>query len=250
MRLQIAMIMGAALMFGCKDNGKEQLWFFTASPASEPVANLSVSHNFTDGSVPDDFDSADWIIADDQLTSDAMFTGQLVEIEGDEAHGALLIIGGEVFPGVEDAEGGWIFSWEGFDNNQSVESHESGYSFTTRFDGTVSTTITWSIDKKTKIASGEIVTSSDDTTAWTESDMFDAAVVGIYPQIPSWAYLIDDMGYPIENAPGVSNCSTEPCSLELISTSAQNMTFTAVQTDYSDEDVYGSVQDAGQPFGN
>jgi hypothetical protein len=244
------LILCAALVAGCADNPREQVWFITAQPASAPDLNTGVTHNFINASEPDVLDSADWIVTEDVETSDSIFTAQFVELDGDETYGALLIVDGAVFPGIEDDDGGWTFSWEAFDNTENNEAHEAGYTFSTRFDGTASTTITWSVDKKSKIASGSIEFASEDTTIWTESDVFDTVLIGVYPQIPVWNYLVDPMGYPVQNAPGASDCATNPCLLQVSVTMSQSMTFTAVQTEYSDEDVYDAVDDAGQPFGN
>jgi len=239
----------AALLTGCSQNNKEQVWFITAEASDDPVVDVLVTHNFTSGVMMDGFDT-DWVVTDEVSTSDSLFVAQFVELDGDEEFGALLIIDGVAYPGVEDDDGGWEFTWEAFDNSQDNEVHDAGYFFNTLFDGSSETTISWSVDKKTKIASGSIEMSSNETTIWTESDNFDQAIVGIYPQIPIFNYLIDEYGYPIENAPGADDCTTDPCTLQSVETLSLEFDFTAVQTDYADEDVFNAVDDAGQPYGN
>ena len=244
-----SLALGAALLAGCSQNKHESVWIITASPADDPITLTVVTHNFTDASVPDTFDPADWVVTDETLTSDAIFTAQFVELDGDETHGALLIIGASVYPGVEGEDGGWSFTWADFDNSEDNESHTSGYSFGTRSDGTVTTTITWLEDEKTKIASGTVSQSSDNTTIWTETDNFDPVATGIYPQIPAGSYLVDDLGYPVQNAPAADDCTTDPCTLQVSDTMSIDFAFTAVQTEYGDEDVFDAVDDAGQSYG-
>ena len=235
-------------LVGCANNNpKEQVWFVTIQAPTEPIEVLQqVTHNFADGRVPDVLDATEWDVTDGYVTSDAIVTVQIVELDGDENHDGLLIMEGLVYPGVEGDDGTWTFTWENFDNIETRQDHESGYLFETIFQGSGSTTFTWSVDKKTNVASGTI----DAGFIWKESDTFDVSEVGLYPQIPSWNYLIDDAGYPVQNAPSASDCTSAPCTVQYSESQILALTFTAVETEYRDEDVFGAVDDAGQPYGN
>jgi len=249
---RLSLLLASMVWVGCANNNpKEQVWIVTATaPTDAPVLIEEVTHNFADGRLPDAIDTSEWTVTEQTLTSDGIFTVQIVEIDGDEEHGAVMIVDDLVYPGIESDDGSWTFSWDNFDNITERQVHESGYLFEFVSQGTIATSITWSVDKKTKVASGSISTSIDNALTWNESDLFDIAEVGIYPQIPAWSFLVDTAGYPIQNGPASNECTADPCTIRYSATQTVALSFTAVETEYSDEDVFGAVDDAGQEFGS
>jgi hypothetical protein len=245
----------ALVASACADNPKEQLWILTlATPEAQPELTQEVTHNFTSGTLPDGTVDLDWVVTDTLVTSGSIVTAQFVELEGDDGHDGFLVLAERVYLGVENDDGSWTFGWDNFDNVVSTETHESGYQFESAVQGTSSTQITWSVDKKTRVASGTVSSSVDSSLTWSESDVFDLIDYDTYTysygNIPAWMYLVDADGISIFNGGAESDCTADPCTLTYSESQAQDIGFTAVQTDYVDEDVYGALDDAGQPFGS
>jgi hypothetical protein len=245
----------AMALAGCADNPREQVWVVTfEAPQGEPDLIQQVTHNFTSGSLPDGTADADWVISDTSVTSGSIVTAQFVELDGDEGHDGFLVLADRVYLGVENEDGSWTFGWDNFENTVSTETHESGYQFESAVQGTFTTQITWSVDKKTRVASGTVSSSVDSSLTWSESDVFDLIDYDTYTysygNIPAWMYLVDADGIPIFNGGAESDCTADPCTLTYSESQTQDIGFTAVQTDYVDEDVYGALDDAGQPFGS
>jgi len=218
------------------------IWYFVFD--IEPLAECSesVTHNYIDAEVPgvDPVDSP-WTMTDSQDSSPSAAFGQIVNLEGGRA---VLIIDQQTYPG-DRVGGDWVFSWEEFDEVDSSETHESGYTYTGSTSSSSTTTMTMSI--KGSEATGPISYGSEQAQSWTETDQWEAPEVGLFDsQIPAGNHLEDPTGGFVDNRYDVVDCSGQDCELAVITTCATSGTFTATETKYSDEDVFDAVDSAGQ----
>ena len=171
----------------------------------------------------------------------------------------MLIIGDEVYPGIEGA-GGWTFSWLGSTESSQSNEHSSGYTFTSSNVSSSDVSILMTISGDT--ASGTWTATDESDRSWSESDNWDNNVLGLNAgQIPSAQYLVYDLvkgkgkkqvvieGAPLPNAFDTTECSGD-CQLQVLSSCAGSVEFSAVRAGFEDEDVYEYLDEAGQPYGS
>lgn len=207
------------------------------------TCQTSINENYVDGYAPEDGSgpvTGDWTFTEDYVGSDALMFVQIETTVGGEA---VLVMGNQAWPGVKD-QGSWLFTWtDGYEDTQTTE-HTSGYSFTEASSYASTSSISLSVTGfGGDSATGLITQDEEASEGYVESDEWDDDVrdyIGTTGQTPSSDYLVYDDGgdeRPQYNDYDVADC-TGDCQLTVTTTCTGSMDFTAVRTDYSDEDTF------------
>lgn len=235
-------VVAVGLSAGCgRGSG---IWFLDVSPATDFVCDQgAVVHNFTGAQEPNPGTFTDpWTYEMEDTQSHALGFAQFVDTKDGQR---ILILDGSAFPGTKSG-GEWTFSWDAKEDYLETREHESGYEYTDRETYTQTDTIV--VDFKGSTATGTWTTSMVDKQEWTESDTWDAALIGIGGgQIPAAGYLVDAAQVAVFNDSDTTNCSGNPCTLSITTSCNQNSTFEA--TSLKDGEAFDGLDDAGQPFG-
>jgi len=249
-RLTVIALAGWASGCGGPDGGFEGIWMLTLSPtvAGEPTTILN--HNFQ-GVVdqPDDTQVGPWTFTTTGDQSDSIVIVEIFALDGRGEDEAVLVMDGEIFPGLETEEKGtWEFVWEGTSDAKNGQVHKDGYRYT-RTDADVSrTVIQMTIDGSS--ASGTIDETLDQVVEYAESDTWDPMDNYLpYTQMPANFYLFDESGIGVSNDPDSSDCATDPCFLNIANSYSDSTSFTGGWTRYRDAGAFDSVDSVGQPYG-
>lgn len=234
-------------LFGADPTG---IWefYFPYQEDSETCTD-STDENFSDGVVPSEDGGpvdSDWNYEEEYTGSDTFLFAQMTTTTPDNA---MLVMGSVAYPGTRDGKV-WTFEWTDASTTYDSDEHDSGYRFTTTTETESSTTIVLTMAGDE--AEGEVEGSGRASTAYTESDQWNAEVedeLGGYGQIPSSTYLVDTStndNDPQLNYVDEEDCNDDPCKITLTTTCSGSDTFTATRTDLSDEDAYHYMMSAGQ----
>lgn len=235
-----------SLLTGCFGSGPAGIWFIEVAYDAEAGLDCvdTITENFTDGYAPSDteVEGGEWTEDETTTGSDsAMF----VQIETTAPGEAILVIGNSVYPGTWSSKT-WTFEWAEERGTQSSATHRSGYTFTESTARTSTVTLQMVPDGADN-ATGTIDSNTVDETAWTESDEWNDTLseqIGTTGQMPSDLYLVyddRDRQAPQSNTFDVVDCDDVTCRLTVDSTCAGTNDFTAMRTDYADEDAYGHL---------
>ncbi|RME25371.1 MAG: hypothetical protein D6798_09135 [Deltaproteobacteria bacterium] len=234
------------LPFGCL-GGPDTIWLFQVPYTTEPECQTDITHNFRDAYVPDTPPGV-WTDTEISEQSDQLVFAQVSQVDADTA---VLVIGGEVWPGVRTDKGEWEFTWTGVEDNRLAREHDAGYRYTEQAYLETEETITLSIDGKVASGTWEIVSVDDET--WTESDEWDSEVGLSVGSIPSSLYLAYDEGgtegIPQSNTRDDAECTDTTCQLRVVDTCSDSKDFEATRTGYDTEEAYDQLEAAGQPYG-
>jgi len=250
-------ILLALVLGGCSSSSKDGgIWAFELPYDESYECAETITHNFTDGYTTETEDDGDWTSEESINLSPQLFFGQL------ETYGtgqAVLIIGNEVYPGIESATG-WDFTWVGSTETSESNSHSSGYSFASTNISSSDVTISLSISGAT--ATGTWAATDNSDRSWSESDTWENGVIGFSTgQIPAAQFLIYDFtkgkgkkqvtieGAPLTNEFDLPECSGD-CQLDVVSSCSGSVNFTATKAGFEDEDVYEYLDEANQPYGS
>lgn len=202
----------------------------------------SLTENFVDGYQPEGgtTTTSDWTFTEDYVGSDALMFAQIETTVGGEA---VLVIGAEAWPGVKD-QGSWVFTWsDGYQDNQHTE-HTSGYHFEQNTSYVETSSISLSIEGLGgDSGTGLFAQDSEAVEAYIESDAWEDEVrntIGSSGQIPSDQWLVYEDGgdeFPQDNVYDEADCTAD-CQLTITTTCTGSTTFTAVRTDYKQEDSF------------
>jgi len=242
-----------AALTGCTASQVEGVWMLFLDPAPELECQDVVSHNFINATTLD-ADSGDgidpWTEDGSEARSGSVSFAQITYTGDGEA---LLVMGGQAFPGRETDGGPWIFDWEGMEQQRDSLSHAQGYDYAESNEATSTTALTLTFEKGT--ASGTLTESSTSLKTWTESDNWNDNLIGLGAgQIPADAWLkvvnlINDDETPASNTPISEDCTSEPCSLTVSSVCDSQRAVAATRTGYEDEDAYDLLENYGQSEG-
>jgi len=249
----IAILTGLIALTGCTAGQIEGVWMLLLDPAPDTECQDVVSHNFVNG-VPLDTEVEDgpdpWTEESSDSRSGSMSFAQITWTGDGEA---LLVMGGQAYPGSESDSGLWTFDWEGSEETYDSAVHGQGYTYTESVQATSTTALTLTFDKGT--ASGALSESSTSLKAWTETDNWNDSLVGLgVGQIPVGEYLKIVNSFNNTEAPAVndaipSDCTNRPCSLTVSSVCDSERAVAATRTGYDDEDAYDLLENYGQAEG-
>ncbi len=221
----------------------------------EEDCSESVSHNFTDGQVPDDDDEIETRFSDevDTTRSDELVLVQVVrsDVNKDEA---LLVSGARIYPGKEVDKGAWVFEWEGQEVTERVQSHADGYDYTELIDEARVSTIRLNLSKDG--SSGTWTEETVTAASYTETDAWSEEITEVSAdgQMPSSKYLVVEIGagslVPLTNSRDRADCGGTACELDLDISCVNEREYSAMKTGYDDETVYENVSGAGQQAGS
>ncbi len=227
---------------------EETIWLLQVPYNTEPNCQQDITHNFSGAYIPDT-PPGDWTETEQSAQSDALY---FVQISRSDADSAVMVLAGEVWPGVSAGDGEWEFAWTGIEDTRASREHDEGYRFTQQTYLETAETITLAIDGD--VASGEwsVVTVVDET--YTETDEWDEEVGMFSGDIPSASYLAYDDGdvdgIPQSNIYDDSDCSDSTCQLRVVDTCVDNRDFEATKTGFDYEDAYDQLEAATQPHGS
>jgi hypothetical protein len=200
----------------------------------EEDCSEAISHNFTEGQVPEEDDEIETRFDEEIETtrSDQMTLVQIVrsDVNKDEA---MLFAGARAYPGKETDKGSWLFTWEGSEITDRTQTHVDGYEYTELID-------------EARVASIRVNVSKD---AWSE----EITEIDANGQMPSSTYLVVEIGSgsltPLFNSRDRADCDGDACELELDISCTNEREFSAIKTGFDDETVYEDVAGAGQQAG-
>jgi hypothetical protein len=220
----------------------------------EEDCSEAISHNFTEGQVPEEDDEIETRFDEEIETtrSDQMTLVQIVrsDVNKDEA---MLFAGARAYPGKETDKGSWLFTWEGSEITDRTQTHVDGYEYTELIDEARVASIRVNVSKDgTKGTwTEETVTAATytETDAWSE----EITEIDANGQMPSSTYLVVEIGSgsltPLFNSRDRADCDGDACELELDISCTNEREFSAIKTGFDDETVYEDVAGAGQQAG-
>jgi hypothetical protein len=241
-----------ALLTGC--SGADGVWLFTlhVDPQAAEECISSLSHNFVDASQP---------AGDDTLDEDPWSSETLTEISGQAffglitstADGAVLVVAGETYTGLQGEGGGWTFDWTQSELVDDTDQHASGYGWTAYT--VVEETTAFDLTLAAGSATGELISDGSVDATYNESDAWGeevAATIGSTGRIPASSYLVKDDGaggtYPATNDLNLADCSSNPCTLGVTTACSLAVSLDAELTDL-DPAAFGGIDGAGQDAG-
>lgn len=239
------------LLAACGADDPTGIWLFQ-SPLSEVESTCDTTHgeNYVYGQWPEDDDGSiqsDWTYTEENSFGDELAFAQIETMGKDEA---IILLGDTVVPGTWDKNNQqWVFTWADEQSSEDGEAHSAGYSFLLEEQSSATLELRFGVIEP-GYARGQISNSSVGRTTWTETDVWDAATVGVsYSQIPSTTYLegTDESVTSVDNAPTSSDCEDSECNLWFQTTCAQDDDFTATLTGYEEDGTFDYLQYASQP---
>ncbi len=227
------------------------IWLLQSPVADiETVCDSQHGENYVYGQwPPEDEESTqtEWTYVEEATFGDELIFAQIETMGRDEA---VLLLGDTVIPGLWNKQNQqWIFSWADEESAEDSETHSAGYTWTAMEQSSATLEVRFSL-LEDDYASGQIANSSVGRTTWTETDVWDAATVGVsYSQIPSSSYLegTDETVTSVDNAPTASDCEDAECNLWFQTTCTIDDAFVATRTTYEGEETYQYLQYATQP---
>lgn len=235
------------------------VWQFSmqAAPSVVEGCDDSISHNFSNAYVPADTEDDDsWSETESESWSDIVFFG-LITTTGPGT--ATLVVGDQAYPGVEEAEGGWTFTWTAMTSTSDVQSHATGYSWSYTSDETREITYRCGFDGE--FLNGTVDQVVTTTYNWSESDSWSSKELteylggdGTTGQIPSYSYLVEDdfmtqTTSATYNTSDTLDCDASECALNRLYTCSEQWPLDAARTTLSTGEDYEGVSGAGQEAG-
>lgn len=239
-----------ALLAGC--GSVDGTWMFTreVTVATGDECTSGVTHDFVGAYPPaDSVDDSAWTETDTAEVSSDVFFGRIDR----EGKSAVLIVGTSAWPGVKQADGSWVFSWNHTAAGQQNDQHETGYQYIYTYDTTNTTRVSGTFSGDSFIGKWE--DTSESTSSWTESDTWSdevAATVGPVGRVPASSYLLklDSDGNEVaaSNDYATPDCDVSGCLLTVTEACGYTYELTGVATVFSEADAPWT-SDAGQGAG-
>ena len=158
---------------------------------------------------------------------------------------ALGIVDDQVYVGREVTGKTLTLQWEGSEDSEEREEHESGYLYTEAVSGAFTEVITFTKNER-NVYNGSIDVSSESTTTYTESDEWPDEDVDLGDgQIP--ANLLEGDGN--QNAFDGDECSGDDCEITVTATCSGSNEVTATYVGKHNEGLFEGIQDAGRDPG-
>ncbi len=240
----------ACALAGC--GNVDGTWMFNRAytvPAGDECTS-GVTHDFVGayqpvGTAPD----TAWTSTDTATVSGDVFFGRIDQ----QGKSAVLIVGTGAYPGVKQADGSWVFSWDKSAKDAQSDTHESGYQYLYTSDTTNSTRVTGTFTSDTFTGTWE--DSSQSSQSWTESDTWSddvAATIGTTGRVPASSYLLkldaDGNEVPATNEYQTADCDVTGCLLTVTQACGYTYDLTGAATGFSAADAPWT-SDAGQTSG-
>lgn len=228
-------------------------WMFTKEvtlPTGQECTEVTI-HNLVGAYTPiAPGDDPTWAETDTGQLSGEVFFARVEQT----ADGAVMIVGDDALPGVEQDDGSWLFYWTNSSAGSDGLDHTTGYSFDHSYESTSTLRIEGTIDGGVFTGTHETETFAVDR--WNESDTWSeeaALIIGENGEIPSDEHLlrIDTGGTegPATNGREAFDCGETGCTLTLSEACAYRYVLTGVATGFEADDAQW-VEDAGQPAGD
>lgn len=232
------------LATGCSMGGPSGIWMIQYTPVvtDEDPCETTGTENFSNVDFPEDIttEKGDWTETVTREVSDMLL---FVQIETTASGEAVLLLGNAAYPGTNDG-GTWTFKWDAATANSDVLEHVDGYQYTEASESTDSTVFT--IEPKGDTATGLIKSNSDQTQSWSESDEWDADATGVSDGSIPADMLENSEGQPGRNTSDRAECDAPNCQIAMATTCQASQDFSAIKTDYDDEDAYDYLMSSGQ----
>lgn len=245
MRSLLPLLLAPLFATGC-GKGISGVWLFYIKFAGDDATTCeeTITHNFTGAEEPEEEEIGDNNTA---TRSDTLIFADIQEgFDGN----AVMVIENEVYPGIENDDGSWSFSWTGSQaatQNQTAETYE----FTSDVQNSTTSLFKVTFDKAA--LTGSLSTTELQVASYTETDFIDPAPP-IESQIPAAMFLqvpIEDTDRfrPAANTFDVEDCDSDPCELAVDSTCTTTQAVSATLTGYEGAEDYGAVGNARQNAG-
>lgn len=229
-------------------NDPSGIWLLTI-PYEEDSADCDPDYdeNFNDGQWPDEEveEDSEWTYTDEASYGDTLMFAQVETSAPDQA---VMVLGSVILPGAwMPNKKMWEFNWAEVSNYEEGEEHDSGYEYSVRSNSQSKMTLTLNL-LEDQNAKGEFTSTVVDGTYYSESDEWSSRDTNVsYGSIPADSYLepVEDAFY-VENGPEQDDCDGDTCRLSWSTECASSGQYTAVRTDYVDEDAYEHLQDLSQ----
>ncbi len=236
-------LVAAAGLSGCS-MGSDGIWYVDLPLLVEECAT-TIDENITEAQAPEDVVDEEWVVTDDTTLSNGTFFMQVIESRGDQA---FLVMGDEIFPGTVE-KNTMTFTWESFVDDTHSETHtDSGYTFSSRIESTVTTNLVLNLNKETKNMDGTWSADRVTNQEYSEIDEWDDAgpYVGtgqINAQILFW------LVGTASNEANEEDCDSDPCFVNVSEDCGASTSFEAIYTELREEGAYEALEDASQDPG-
>lgn len=246
MSRRTALLASTLALAGCS-SGPAGIWLLEIPWQDGGGCQTAITENFTDGYVPGQADDgdADWTYDDEYEGADAISFVQ-IETYGDGT--AVLVVGTEAFPGVQEGDD-WVFAFERETTQADWANHQDGYGWQVTQSTQSEATYTFTLETDER-ASVSVEGDSTDTELWQETDEWDVDQVGVSSQLRFEDYVVyDDPDFGQEaqyNTSGESDCSGELCELKFTTACSSSGDYVATLTDYENSDYYDYLSGVGQ----
>lgn len=195
-------------------------------------------------------DDPTWTETDTGSQSAEVFFARVEQTDG----GAVMIVGEDALPGVEQDDGSWLFYWTNSSAGADGQNHTTGYDFDHSYESTSTLRVQGTMEAGSFVGTFETETFGID--AWAESDTWSeeaALLIGNTGNLPAADYLlrIDTGGVEgaATNTREAFDCGETGCTLTVSEACAYRYALTGVATTFEPDDA-GWVEDAGQPAGD
>ncbi len=255
--MRMILLGAAGLLAGCGGSGIGGIWTLQLPYEADTACVDTLSHNFLDAAEPEagEIEDDGWTEESTDSVSDLLMFVQIEET--DKKDNAVLVMGGEAWPGFQTGKGRWTFSWTGEEQSTDSISHESGYTFTSDLLALSEEQLVLTIDSGIGGGTWELASSAEQS--WTEPDSW-AEELGLDPgQIPSAMYLVstEEEGeafggggaQPVVNTREGQDCDSSPCRLTVATVCDSSIPLTMTRTTYEDEEAYAHLIGSGQGYG-
>lgn len=233
--------LAATLGTGCA--GTNGVYTFFVYPGAGQDPTVEVQHNYLGAFVPDD-DDDEWTITETEDGSPQVFFGEIFDVAGEDSK--VLVAQDQVLFG-NKVDGNWVFEWAAFETDETVETHDTGYSFSHLEDLEMVTTLT--VDLSGRTGTGTFETRIIDIDDYAETDTWDQGDVGRFNgATPAANYLVDDDGSSVRNEADETDCEADPCTLVVTRTVQISGDLEVRQTNAGRGDFDG-IDQASNPLG-
>ncbi len=231
-------LIALGLSAGCAS--PDGVWYFEFGETEISDQDSDCSENFNEASCYSDATgSSSWDYEESGEVSPMSRFGEIVDGPNGDSY---LIIGDEVYVG-DRVGGGFVFEWEHFDRTEEEASHDSGYRLTHESDSTSITRLI--LNRSGDTMTGVVETETTLDNQWTETDRWYSS--GDAPYYGEIGNKVSLDGYD-SNYADDTDCSSEPCRVEVETTLVSQTPVLAFQTG-ADSDAFDGLQYAGQNEG-
>ena len=165
MRTLLPLCIAPLFLTGC-GSGITGVWLLQIQFATDQATtcNETIDHNFTDADPPDEEEE------ENNNTSSRSDSLVFVDIQEGYNGNAVMVVESEIYPGFENDDGSWSFSWMGTQTMHQEESTDS-YDFTSDTDN--SSNQVFKVNFESKALAGNLTSITEQVASYTETDTAD-----------------------------------------------------------------------------